>query len=112
MKITVYSSGSAGNCTLVQTKKYNILVDVGIGIKSIESNLTLSGLALKEINILLITHEHVDHIKAFNSLLKYENIINYISKGTYDWILASNKNKAPKMALLMEKRVNDGSIII
>ena len=77
MKITVYSSGSAGNCTLVQTKKYNILVDVGIGIKSIESNLTLSGLALKEINILLITHEHVDHIKAFNSLLKYENIINY-----------------------------------
>lgn len=112
MKITVYSSGSAGNCTLVQTKKYNILVDAGIGIKSIESNLALSGLSLKEINILLITHEHTDHIKAFNSLLKYENIVNYISKGTYDWVLASNKNKAPKMAILMEKRVNDGSIIL
>lgn len=82
MKITVYSSGSAGNCTLVQIKKYNILVDAGIGIKSIESNLALSGLSLKEINILLITHEHTDHIKAFNSLLKYENIVNYISKGT------------------------------
>lgn len=112
VKISVFSSGSAGNCTLVQTKNFNILIDAGISKKCIEENLLDRNLTLNDINMLLITHEHIDHIRAFNSLLKYENIKIYLTSGTYNYILSGNQCRNTKLYELMNKRLNDGSIIL
>lgn len=112
VKISVFSSGSAGNCTLVQTKEFNILIDAGISKKCIEENLLEHNLTLNDINLLLITHEHIDHIRAFNALLKYENIKIYLTMGTYKYILDGNRNKNPKLYELMNQRLASGSIII
>lgn len=112
VKITVFSSGSSGNCTLVQTDKLNILVDVGIGKKSIDENLLVHSLTLNDINAVFITHEHIDHIKAFNSILKYDEIKLFLSYGTYKYILDLNEKKNPKLAELMRKKIENGSIYI
>lgn len=112
VKISVFSSGSAGNCTLVQTKNYNILIDAGISKKSLDENLLENNLTLNDIQMVLITHEHIDHIKAFNSLLKYENLHIYLTRGTFEYILESNQKKNQKLYDLMINKLDNGSIIL
>lgn len=112
VKISVFSSGSAGNCTLVQTRNLNILIDAGISKKSIDENLLEHNLTLNDIQMLLITHEHVDHIKAFNSILKYDNITIYLTLGTYNYILEANKKKNTKLVELMQCRLENNTIIL
>ena len=110
MKISVFSSGSSGNCTLVRANDYNILIDVGISKKSLDENLLEYNLTLNDIQVLLITHEHTDHTKGFNAILKYENIKIYLTKGTYHYILSSNKDKNPRVYDKMVERLENGSI--
>lgn len=86
MKITVFSSGSSGNSTLIRTERSNILIDCGLTKKAINENLEKQGLSLSDINYLFITHEHIDHVKSFSQMLKLNNIKIYISKGTLDSI--------------------------
>lgn len=57
------ASGSKGNCIYIGTEKTKILVDVGISIKNIKERLGLLGVELSQIDAIIITHEHTDHIK-------------------------------------------------
>ena len=111
MEICVFSSGSCGNCTLVQTKNLNILIDAGITKKAIDENLINHNLTLNDINYVLITHEHTDHIRAFLSLLKYDNIKIVMSIGTYNEILKMYKSKEKTYDLIRCKKDN-GFIIL
>lgn len=67
MKITIISSGSKGNSTLIETKKNNILIDAGLPLKTLEKRLNKK---MPPIDTLIITHSHSDHIKGLKSLLK------------------------------------------
>ena len=49
MKINVFSSGSAGNSTLIEIADKKILVDAGISKKMIEENLNKKGLSINDI---------------------------------------------------------------
>lgn len=113
MKIKVFSSGSDGNATLVVANNKNILIDLGLTRKQIVENLNSLNLELSDLDGILITHEHTDHTKAFATMLKELNIPIYISKGTlnslYDSYRATGKNK---LIELIDKRFNEGSIII
>ena len=111
MEICVFSSGSCGNTTLVQTKNLNILIDAGITKKAIDENLINHNLTLNDINYVLITHEHTDHIRAFLSLLKYDNIKIMMSIGTYNEILKIYKSKEKYYDLIRCKK-DSGSIIL
>ena len=86
MKYTVFSSGSAGNCSVLKTNELNILIDAGINKKQIEECLNNVDLTLSDIDYLLITHEHIDHIRAFSQLIKLPNLKVITSKGTLKWI--------------------------
>lgn len=71
--MTFYSlaSGSGGNSTLIITETKNILIDVGLSMKKIEQGLMISeGFTLEDIDLILITHAHGDHI---HSLLTIHN---------------------------------------
>ena len=57
-------SGSKGNCTLIQSGSVNILLDAGFSYKSILRALGDRGLTQKDIDAIIITHEHTDHIAA------------------------------------------------
>ena len=76
-------SGSKGNATVVQTKSTTVLVDCGFGIK--ESNLRLAelNLSLAQIDAILITHEHADHIKGVGAVSRKYNIPVYMTEGTF-----------------------------
>lgn len=64
MKYAVLSSGSKGNATVISDGKTNILIDCGISKKQLNERLLTCGLTLSDINYVLITHGHSDHIKS------------------------------------------------
>ena len=64
LKISPLFSGSKGNCTLVQSESVNILLDAGFNYKSILRALSDRGLAQKDVDAIIVTHEHGDHINA------------------------------------------------
>lgn len=74
MKITILASGSKGNSTLIETENKNILIDVGLPLSNLEKRLERS---MPKIDILIITHTHVDHIKGIKSILKKQKPIIY-----------------------------------
>lgn len=72
--ITTLYSGSSGNCTLVQTEKQNILVDMGRSCRYTLSALYALGLSASSISALLITHEHTDHVAGIATFLKHYDV--------------------------------------
>lgn len=74
MKITNLASGSKGNSTLIELGNKNILIDIGLPISNLEKRL---GRPFPKIDILIITHTHVDHIKGLKSIIREQNPIIY-----------------------------------
>lgn len=74
MKITNLASGSKGNSTLIETKTKNILIDAGLPLSNLEKRLEAQ---MPKIDILIITHIHIDHIKGINSIIKKHNPVIY-----------------------------------
>lgn len=62
------ASGSKGNSIFVGTSQAKILIDAGISAKMLELKLAEIGTSLSEIDAILITHEHHDHISGLKTL--------------------------------------------
>ena len=76
-------SGSTGNSLYVETPNTKILIDAGESAKKIVSALSNIEVDITEINAILVTHEHSDHIKGLGTLSKKYNIPVYANKGTW-----------------------------
>src|SRR5574344_141165 len=74
MKFKVLASGSGGNCTYLELGDIKILIDVGISYLQIKNILLTDDIDINDINYILITHLHNDHIKGLSSTLKKTNI--------------------------------------
>lgn len=76
MKVRFISlaSGSSGNCYYLGTDTYGILIDAGIGIRTIKKTLRDINVAMESIRAVFVTHDHADHIKAVGHLGEKMNI--------------------------------------
>lgn len=91
LKISPLFSGSKGNCTLIQSNNTNILLDAGFSYRSITRALESRGLSPKDIDAIIISHEHGDHIGALPMWTKHtptpiyapELIADYIRQRVY-----------------------------
>ena len=84
MKFSVLASGSSGNAYYVETENAGILVDAGISCREIERRLDLVGVKAKELDALIITHEHTDHIKGAGPLARRFDLPVYLNKKTFE----------------------------
>lgn len=91
MRLLSIASGSSGNCIYVGNDNTHILIDAGISKKRIEEGLNGIGLTLSDINGILITHEHSDHIKSLGVLLRKCEIPVYSAKETIEAIFKEDK---------------------
>ena len=82
MKMCSITSGSSGNCIFAGSEKTSLLVDAGISGKRIEFGLNEIDRTTSEIDGILVTHEHSDHIKGLGVLARRYNIPIYASKET------------------------------
>lgn len=90
MRFCSIASGSSGNCIYVSSDCTNILIDAGISAKRIEEGLNRIDLKTSEIDAILVTHEHADHIAALGVISRRYGIPIYATKGTLDGIRATS----------------------
>lgn len=86
MRILNIASGSSGNCTYIGTDKTHVLIDSGISRKRILEGLKNVDICLEDINAILITHEHIDHIQSLGVIERKKEIPIYTTKGTIEGI--------------------------
>ena len=79
MKLKVLASGSKGNSTYIETKKSKILIDIGITYPHLLSELSTINKTPQDLDAILLTHTHSDHIKGLQTLVKKTNIPVYAS---------------------------------
>lgn len=76
-------SGSSGNCSIVQSDNTKILIDAGESAKKISESLENLNINPTDINGILVTHEHIDHVKGLGTFSKKYNIPVYANKETW-----------------------------
>lgn len=79
-------SGSTGNCLFVQGDNTNILVDAGVSGKKILEALKSLEIDINSINAILVTHEHIDHVRSIGLLSQKYNIPVYATEKTWEAI--------------------------
>lgn len=84
IKVSVLASGSKGNSTYIEAKEAKILVDIGTSCLYIERNLRDLGINPEELDGIVLTHTHVDHIQGIRVFVKKYHTRVYLSKVMYD----------------------------
>lgn len=69
MKVVVLSSGSKGNVTYLEIGRKKFLLDAGRNYKYINENLKEIGVNIKDVDYVVITHNHTDHIAGLKTVL-------------------------------------------
>ena len=82
MKLMNIASGSSGNVTFVGTENTSVLIDAGISMKKIEEGMNSIGMSTRDLDAIMITHEHSDHIKGLGVLSRKYGIPIYATQGT------------------------------
>lgn len=106
MRVCSIASGSSGNCIYVGEKGHHILIDAGISRKRIVEGLKELDVAPEELDAILITHEHSDHIKGLEMMEKKYQVPIYATGGTLDAIRQKDKNHVIPMERLFQVRAD------
>ena len=80
------ASGSKGNCIYLGTKKTKILIDAGLSGKATKIKLEKIGVDIEDIDAILISHEHSDHIRGLKVLAYNKGIPVFANQGTAEAI--------------------------
>jgi len=65
------SSGSAGNCYILMAGDRGILIDAGVSMRRLKNELIKERLSPDNIEAVLVTHDHLDHIRSLGSYCKH-----------------------------------------
>jgi phosphoribosyl 1,2-cyclic phosphodiesterase len=83
MQVHVLASGSTGNATFIEMGQTKLLVDAGISARRIKASLAALGTAIEDLDGILITHEHRDHINGLPTLTKKYKTPVYAKAATF-----------------------------
>lgn len=83
------SSGSSGNCILIKTSDTTLLVDCGITGKAAECEIQRAGVNPADIDAIIVTHEHIDHISGVGIMCRRYHIPVYATFGTWKAMINS-----------------------
>lgn len=84
MRVCTLASSSKGNCILVYTDNEKILIDMGITMRETVEKLAKFGIEPTDIDAILLTHEHSDHIKGVQTFVKRYGTSVYCHSLAYD----------------------------
>ena len=84
IKVSVLGSGSRGNATYIRTERTRLLIDCGLGPRTLAKRLRAIGEDPEQIDAVLVTHEHTDHVGGLRAMLKASPVEAFMSCGTID----------------------------
>lgn len=97
-------SGSSGNSTFIESENAKILVDAGVSCQKITKALSLINVSISDLDGILISHEHSDHIKGIEVICKKFNIPVYATAKT--WHAMAKLNVAENLKLTFSPDVS------
>ena len=97
LKFMSFSSGSCGNCYYLGTERTGLLIDAGVSLRKLKRIFPEAGIDPDRIAAVLVTHEHLDHIRFLGSFCKRMCIPVYTTKTIHD-ALAVHSFTAPVIA--------------
>jgi phosphoribosyl 1,2-cyclic phosphodiesterase len=83
MRMTVLASGSKGNSTVISSSRTRVLVDAGLSCRELLKRMSLAGEDPAQLDAILITHEHQDHIAGLSVLARRLNIPVFFTEPTH-----------------------------
>jgi hypothetical protein len=81
--MTVLASGSKGNSTVIASSRTRVLVDAGLSCRELLKRMSIAGEDPAQLNAILITHEHQDHIAGLSVLARRLNIPVFFTEPTH-----------------------------
>ena len=88
MQLTVLASGSKGNCTYLRGEQGALLIDAGLSARETLRRLSEAGGDPALVEAILVTHEHIDHIRGVDVLARRLGVPVYATGGTLDAFVA------------------------
>jgi phosphoribosyl 1,2-cyclic phosphodiesterase len=88
------ASGSKGNCVVIEGRSGSLLVDAGLSAKECLLRMERAGIDAGNIEALLVTHEHTDHIRGVDVLARKLDIPVYGTEGTLADFLGFRRTSA------------------
>lgn len=89
-------SGSSGNSIYISCGGVRVLVDAGVSAARVEANLREIGVDIRQIDGILVTHEHVDHVRGLGVLCRRYGLPVYANEGTWRGILEKEAGIPPR----------------
>lgn len=86
LKFISFGSGSSGNCYYLYTEKDSLLIDVGVGIRTLKKHFHNYGMLFENVKNILITHDHADHVKSVGSFSGDYHVPVYATRKVHDGI--------------------------
>lgn len=83
MKVCSIASGSSGNCIYVETPKTKLLIDAGISGKKVTNGLHQIGVDGRDLDGILVTHDHSDHTKGVGIVSRKYNVPIHANEATW-----------------------------
>lgn len=88
-------SGSSGNSIYISCGGVRLLVDAGMSAARIEAQLREIGVDIRGIDAILVTHEHIDHVRGLGVLCRKYRLPVYANEGTWNGILLRESGIPP-----------------
>jgi phosphoribosyl 1,2-cyclic phosphodiesterase len=88
--LTILGSGSSGNCVYLETEETRLFIDAGFSLRQLRQRLASIGRAPENLDGVLITHEHADHVQGVPALHERLQVPVYCNRPTkealeYQW---------------------------
>jgi phosphoribosyl 1,2-cyclic phosphodiesterase len=82
IKLSILASGSKGNSIYVATPRVRVLIDAGLSAREIDRRLKRIGLRAKDLDAVVITHEHRDHVSGLGPLSRRYRLPVFLNRAT------------------------------
>ncbi|MFM1880951.1 MAG: hypothetical protein RLZZ344_1185 [Pseudomonadota bacterium] len=116
MRFTSLGSGSQGNALLVESAgggaTLRVLVDCGLGLRLVCDRLNARGIAPNEIDFILVTHEHADHVGGVAKLARHAGLPVLATHGTLHAAGAEFFGGVETIAISSHKTFSYGRLVI
>ena len=86
IKLSVLASGSKGNSIYLATERVRLLIDVGLSGRETERRLASMSVSPKDLDGILLTHEHLDHVRGMGSLARKYRLPVYLNQLTHAYL--------------------------
>lgn len=89
MRFSILASGSTGNAIYVETDRIRLLIDAGLSGKQLEQRMRMIGADPSSLNAILVTHEHIDHVKGLGVCARRYRLPVYMNEATWEHLPSS-----------------------